>query len=125
MAPLMAAAITFGFTSAAQAKPIDTIIWAFPSGSYSDNGKAYFFTDGDVIGVYDLVADHAQACVAFYAKPVSTGKRALYARCNTKGAGTVQRWDFDFVENSEVNIQAWLLDETYDYAYGPWVSTIA
>jgi hypothetical protein len=127
-APIMAAAIALGFAGTAQAKEIDTIIWAYPAGSYSDNGRAYFSTYGDYIGVDDQKKDDETVCVQFYAKPVSTGKRDLFIRCNAQGSGTSKDWNFDFVENSEVNIRVFMASDgsgRNDHAYGEWVSTIA
>ncbi|MEU0134771.1 hypothetical protein ABZ172_12145 [Streptomyces sp. NPDC006296] len=124
---LLAAAATICFASPAQAKEIDTIIWERPASPFNTHGRVYFATDGDHIGIYDDYADGESVCIDFYATPVSTGKRKLYSRCNSGGKGSRKDFDFDFVENTEVNIRGWMYDQSagYDHAYGEWYSTIA
>ncbi len=47
--------------------------------------------------------------------------------CIDSPKGTRADFNFDFVENTDVDIRGWMYDqpEAYDHAYGNWYSTIA
>ncbi|WP_143067262.1 hypothetical protein [Streptomyces albidoflavus] len=127
LVPVLAAFFALAIATSAEAKDVDTIIWATPASPYNDNGRVYFSTNGDHIGIYDDSADGESVCVDFYATPVSTGKRKLYAECNSGGAGTRKDFNFDFVENTDVTIRGWMFDRSNnsDHHFGSWRSTVA
>ncbi|MEU9883212.1 hypothetical protein [Streptomyces phaeochromogenes] len=116
-------------SSTAQASAVERVIWARPGTDflhdYTNSGRVYFATDGDHAGAYDDDTDGYSVCVEVWGTPVSTGVRTQFHRCNSDGNGTRKDWNFDFIENTDVTIQASMSDDGVSWAYGPMNSTVA